>query len=78
MGVLAEVDYSVAKFQKFVRANNGAIVNYDAVEENKVNHLLHILARLEAENQIPTHVRPKTMIFLLNQLEHSLDFAKFS
>ena len=41
MGVLAEVDYSVAKFQKFVRANNGAIVNYDAVEENKVNHLLH-------------------------------------
>lgn len=41
MGVLTEVDYNAAKFQKFVRANNGAIVNYDAMEETKVNHLLH-------------------------------------
>lgn len=41
MGVMADVDFNAAKFQKFVRANNGAIVNYDAMEETKVNHLLH-------------------------------------
>lgn len=41
MGVLANVDYNTSKFQKLVRANNGAIVNYDVLEETKVNHLLH-------------------------------------
>lgn len=41
MGVLANVDYNTSKFQKIVRANNGAIVNYDVLEETKVNHLLH-------------------------------------
>ena len=41
MGVLANVDYNTSKFQKLVRTNNGAIVNYDVLEETKVNHLLH-------------------------------------
>ena len=41
MGVLANVDYNTSKFEKLVRANNGAIVNYDVLEETKVNHLLH-------------------------------------
>ena len=41
MGVLADVDLNAAKFQKYMRENNGAIVNYDAMEETKVNHLLH-------------------------------------
>lgn len=41
MGVMAEVNLNAAKFQKLVRANNGAIVNYEAMEETKVNHLLH-------------------------------------
>lgn len=41
MGVLADVDLNATKFQKYMRENNGAIVNYDAMEETKVNHLLH-------------------------------------
>lgn len=41
MGVLANIDFNAAKFQKFVRENNGALVNYDAMEETKVNHILH-------------------------------------
>lgn len=41
MGVLANVDFNAAKFQKLVRANNGALVDYDSMEETKVHHLLH-------------------------------------
>lgn len=40
MGALANVDFNAAKFQKLVRENNGALVNYDTLEETKVNHIL--------------------------------------